>query len=460
MKKRILIIDDEVILASSLREGLKDLGYEVETAFSGEEGLDRVVIFQPHLVFLDLRLPAMGGIQVLKEIKNIDKNIEVVMMTAYADTKTAVSAIKLGAYDYLNKPFELDQIAIMANKVLENISLRNQTFLLNEDKKRNITPIIGEHPSMLEVLRQVKILARHTDTTVLIRGETGTGKGRLALDLHYLSARRDRPFVEINCGAIPENLLESELFGFEKNAFTGAQQAKKGLLELADGGTVFLDEIGELSSDMQVKLLKFLDEKRFKRIGGLREIEVDVRVITATNSDLETAIKQRTFREDLYYRLNVVPIYLPPLRERGNDIITLAQFFFRDFSKKMGKDILDLSEEVKEVFLRYRWPGNIRELRNVAERITILYNIERVEIQHLPLEIREGFPKAEESVPLGEVHLEPGLSLETLLEEIERKYIAKALEKAGNNITRAAEMLGMSRYALQRRLEKYNMHNG
>lgn len=460
MKKRILIIDDENTLASSLREGLKDLGYEAETAANGKDGLDKVILFQPHLVFLDLRLPVMGGIEVLKEIKNIDKNIEVVMMTAYADTTTAVGAIKLGAYDYLNKPFDLDQIAILANKVLENISLRNQSFLLKEDIKRRITPLIGEHPSMLEVMRQVKILAQHTDTTVLIRGETGTGKGRVALDLHHLSARKDRPFVEINCGAIPENLLESELFGFEKNAFTGAQQGKKGLLELADGGTVFLDEIGELSADMQVKLLKFLDGKRLKRIGGLQEIEVDVRVITATNSDLEQAIKKKTFREDLYYRLNVVPLHLPPLRERGNDIVILARYFFREFSKKMGKEILDLSEEVKEVLLRYRWPGNIRELRNVAERITILYNTERVEIAHLPLEIREGFLKAEEVLPLRDVHLKPGLSLETLLEEIERRYVAKALEKAGDNITKAAEMLGMSRYALQRRLEKYNMHNG
>lgn len=460
MKKRILVIDDEKTLSNSLREGLHDLGYEVKTADSGEEGLEQVISFQPQLVFLDLRLPGRGGLEVLSEIKNIDKNVEVVMMTAYADTKTAVGAIKNGAYDYLNKPFELEQIAIMVHKVLESISLKEQTFLLKEDKKRRIPPIIGEHPAMQEVMRQLKVLAQHTNTTVLLRGETGTGKGRAALDLHYLSARRDKPFVEINCGAIPENLLESELFGFEKNAFTGAHQGKKGLLELADEGTVFLDEIGELSADMQVKLLKFLEEKRFKRIGGLQEIEVDVRVIAATNADLEAAISRRAFREDLYYRLNVVPVHLPPLRERGKDIIILAHFFFQEFSRKMSKINPKLSEEVKEVFLQYRWPGNIRELRNLAERITILYSSDVVELRHLPVEMRGSYlPNlmGRDLPSLGELDIQTGLSLENMLEDLERKYIVKALEKAGGNHTRAAEMLGMSRYALQRRLEKYQL---
>lgn len=441
-----------------MQEALKDMGYEVKTAFNGEDGLNIVISFQPHLVFLDLRLPGVGGGEILQEIKKIDKNVEVIMMTAYADTKTAVLAIKNGAYDYLNKPFELDHIELMVNKVFENISLKEQTFLLNEDRKRRITPIIGRHPSMLEVKRQIKVLAQHGNTTVLLRGETGTGKGRVACDLHYQSQRRDKSFIEINCGAIPENLLESELFGFEKNAFTGAQQAKKGLLELADEGTIFLDEIGELSPDMQVKILKFLEERRFKRIGGLQDIEVNVRIIAATNANLEKAIREKKFREDLYYRLNVVPINLPPLRERGEDVIVLASFFLQEFCRNMSKNIIDLADDTKEVFLQYDWPGNIRELRNVIERIIILYNDDKVEMKHLPMVMKKSFFNNlvdKKIYTKQDVIIESDFSLETLLKEIEKKYIFKALEKTGGNNTKAAELLGISRYALQRRLEKY-----
>ncbi len=459
MKKRILIIDDERTLCISMQEGLKDMGYCVQTALTGEEGLSKVISFQPHLVFLDLRLPGMGGLEVLKEIKNIDSNTEVIIMTAYADIKTAVSAIKHGALDYFTKPFELEQVEVIIQKAFENISLKEQTYLLKEDKKRRITPIIGKHPSMMEVMKQIRILARHDDATVLIRGETGTGKGRVAYDLHYCSKRKDKPFVEINCGTIPANLIESELFGFERNAFTGARQSKKGLMELADEGSVFLDEIGELFPDMQVKLLRFLEERRFKRIGGLRDIEVDVRIIAATNMDLEKAIERKEFREDLYYRLNVVPINLPPLRERGKDVILLAEYYLQEYSRKMGKSMSGLSPEVEKLFLEYRWPGNIRELRNIIERVLILYNGERLELKHLPEEITEGKYTGEalrNGVPgEGGYPSGDGFSLEKILEDIEKKYIREALEKTRWNNTRAAELLGISRYSLQRRIEKY-----
>lgn len=460
MKKKILVIDDEESIRLSLKEGLQDLGYEVYTAVDGHQGLTEVREMEPNLVLLDIRLPRGNGMEVLRQIKGIDKDIAVIMITAYGETKEAVKAIKNGAFDYVEKPFDFNDLSLTIKKALETQEMKREICYLRNQQKKFMKDknIIGNSPAMKEVMHKIDILAEN-DVTVLIRGETGVGKELVAREIHSRSRRAGKPFLDINCSAIPGDLLESELFGFEKSAFTGAVTGKKGLLEIADGGTVFLDEIGELSVDIQVKLLRFLEDRRFKRIGGLKDIKVDVRILAATNKNLEKAIEENKFREDLFYRLNVVPVYVPPLRERGEDIKLLAEFFLAYFSKTLGKGKGTFSQEALKAFMKYNWPGNVRELRNVIERV-VIFNTGggEITIEQLPAEF-SSLPEKPAANEKRQGEQDTGLplnfSLEREIERLEKQYIKRALIEARGNKTKAAEILGISRFALLRRLEKY-----
>ncbi|ABR49127.1 two component, sigma54 specific, transcriptional regulator, Fis family [Alkaliphilus metalliredigens QYMF] len=459
MRKKIVIIDDEETIRLSLKEALMDLGYEAETAGDSWEGLKRIALFKPQAVFLDMRLPDGNGLQLIQRIKEMDKDLEVVLMTAYGDIKTAVTAIKNGAFDYINKPFELDEVQIILTRIFDKLKLQKKIYLLEKEKLSNDETIIGSHSSMKDVFSKVAILSENEDVTVLIRGETGTGKEVVASAIHHNSPRKEASMLKINCGAIPTQLMESELFGYEKSAFTGATARKKGLLEIADGGTVFLDEIGELSMDMQTKLLRFLEERKFKRVGGLEDIEVNIRVIAATNKDLEEAIEKKEFREDLYYRLNVVPMDLPPLRQRGEDILLLAQHYLAQYNQKFNKKIMDFTEEAKEKLLKYHWKGNIRELKNVLERTIILNDDSYIRLEHLPIEIVGSEEKTvatniQPMIKIGE-DIPKDFSLENYLQEIEKSYIQTALRLCKGNHSKAAYILGISRFALKRKQEKY-----
>ncbi|MTI66766.1 MAG: sigma-54-dependent Fis family transcriptional regulator [Firmicutes bacterium] len=453
LMKRIQVIDDEAFICKTLKEGLTDIGYEVKTSLTGENGLRKIESFKPLIVFLDMRLERVNGIDLIERIKKIDEDIEVVIMTAFGDIETAVKAIKNGAFDYINKPLDLEEINLIIAKALKSIEVKRKLNSYVKEKKLKDEAIIGNNPVMKEVFEKINIIAKN-DVTVLIRGQTGTGKEMVANSIHKKSNRRDSSMLSINCGALPKELVESELFGFEKNAFTGAFKRKKGLLEIADGGTVLLDEIGELSYDTQTKLLRVLETRKFKRIGGVDDIEVDIRIIAATNKNLEKAIENNEFREDLFYRLNVVPIKIPSLKDRGGDVLILAKYFLNKYNKKFGKEIKGFDDEVKDKLLNYHWPGNVRELKNVIERITILHDTPFINLNHLPLEINK---------PLGEktkdnevkVSINESFSLEKEVEKLEKKYIKIALDKCNNNYSKSASLLGISRFALKRRIEKY-----
>ena len=460
---RILVIDDEKSLSHSLCEGLGDLGYLTQSAANAGEAVKQMAAFKPHIALLDLRLGNDNGLELLPELKKYDPDLVVFMMTAYGDVKTAVAAIKAGAFDYLHKPFEFDELDILIQKGIEHLKAMNRLTLYEDEKLHRGKYMIGEHELLKAVLHRVEVVAPSERTTVLIQGETGTGKELVAEAIHRLSPRSALPFVKINCGAIPQNLMESELFGFEKNAFTGAAARKKGLLELADGGTVFLDEIGELPLELQSKLLRFLEDHKFKRVGGLEDLEVDVRVLAATNRDLKQAIEEKYFREDLFYRLHVFPIQLPPLRHRGEDILLLTQFFFENEAKKQQRPVPELTEEAKRCMLSYSWPGNVRELKNVVERTILLYPQQCLEPIHLPPEISklrlaEGEKiqnTAENKYEILLARLTSGtFSLEEEVSSMERQYIEVALAISNQQISKAADLLGISRFALKRKLEK------
>lgn len=463
MRQRILIVDDEETIRLSLKEGLMDLDYQVRTAANSTEALQEMGSFKPQIVFLDMRLAGKNGLELIPRIKEIDRETEVVIMTAYGDIQTAVKAIKEGAFDYINKPFDLAEIDIIIKKIMKSLALQKRIYLLEKEKKAQDEYMLGEDPSMQEVLNKIDILSNNDSVTVLIRGETGTGKELVASAIHKNSARKDAPMLKINCGALPQQLVESELFGFEKNAFTGATTRKKGLLEIADGGTVFLDEIGEISLDVQTKLLRFLEERKFKRVGGLEDIEVDIRIIAATNKDLEEAIGKGEFREDLYYRLNVVPIYLPPLRERGRDSLLLAEHYLQEYNKKFHKRIKGFTEAAKEALLAYWWRGNVRELKNVIERSVLLAEGEEIDLKDLPFEVQKGRKESSMNTTIikDQINfhksLSPNFSLEKEIQEMEIYYIQLALNHCNYNYSKASEMLGISRFALKRKMEKYSL---
>lgn len=469
---RILIIDDEATICQSLKEGLSDMGYETDIALNGETAILQIGEFKPHMVMLDLRLGGENGIELISKLKLIDPDVLVMMMTAYGDVQTAVAAIKAGAFDYIHKPFGFDEIDLLIKKGIAHINTLNKLQLFEQSNITRNKYMIGDDISNNEVHKRIAAVSQSDKTTVLIQGETGTGKELVAAAIHGASSRKNAVYVKINCGAIPDHLVESELFGFEKNAFTGASARKKGLFEMADGGTIFLDEIGELPIELQSKLLRFLEDQKFKRLGGLSDITVDVQILAATNKDLIKAIKEKSFREDLFYRLNVFPITLTPLRNRGNDVCLLAEFFAASEAKKYYKKVPLFSDDVKRCFKTYNWPGNIRELRNVIERTMLLHQVDVIEKKHLPPEIAQSDTdelindslKLTTSEPLKSIDLvmtsyesvlsKGGFSLEKELRKIEQGYLETALKLSGMQMTKAAELLNISRFALKRKLEK------
>jgi DNA-binding NtrC family response regulator len=451
MEFKILIIDDEPLLRGSLEIALKEAHYEVLTASSGEEGLEQFQRGRPDLVLLDHWLPGINGDEVLRRIKETSPETPVIIMTAQGSIEMAVNSMKMGAFDFLVKPFELEQLEDLIKKGLERIRLKKEVEWLRtqyQDRFRT-WEMIGVSPKMKEILELAQKVAQGSETTVLIEGETGTGKELLAEYIHFLSPRSSFPFIPINCGAIPKDLFESELFGYEKGAFTGAlEKGKIGKVEAAEKGTLFLDEVGELPLSAQVKVLRILEGKEYYRVGGVEKRKADVRIIAATNKDLEAEVKKGNFRDDLYFRLNVIKLTIPPLRERKEDILPLFKFFMNYFNEQFKKNFLHLSEEAEEILLSYPWPGNIRELRNTVERIILLEKGDTIDRKHLAFLLER-----EEKVDFKPVIPPQGI----VLEEIEKRYILEALRMKRGNKMQAAKILGISRSALLYRMEKYGI---
>jgi DNA-binding NtrC family response regulator len=458
MQQKILVIDDEKLIRWTLEQHLVNEGYEVVTVDSAEKGLEIIAEETPDLVLLDNRLPEMTGLEMLGKLNVPDGGFMVIMITAHGMVETAVKAMKLGAYDYISKPFNLDEITFVIRKALEAGSLRKQVRRLRQECRGRVDTIIGECEDMMKVKDLILKISRSDATTVLIQGDSGTGKELVAKAIHYNSARADKPFMAINCAALPVTLLESELMGHEKGAFTDAKAAKKGLFELADGGTVFLDEIGDMDMSMQAKLLRMLEEKTFKRVGGVKDIKVDVRVISATNQDLAKAMNEGKFRKDLYFRLQVVPIYLPPLKDRGRDVLLLARQFIKHFNEECHKNVQGISREAEQALLAYPWPGNVRELKNVIERTMILEIEKEITPENLNLDLtikRQESPSgAGTPVSLdGFVIPEMGISFE----DMENALVRKALEMSNGNQTKAAQLLKMPRDAFRRRMKRFGI---
>ncbi len=457
MGERILIVDDEELIRTSLKQLLEKKGYEVHLAGSANEAREKFSLHSPGLVLLDLRLPDGNGLELLKDFKEMQPDVLIIIMTAYGTVSSAVKAIKLGAYDYISKPFKANEISLIVKLALETRSLHREMKKIVEEQSRRygIPNIIGESPSMREIFDIISKVAPKSDVTVLICGESGTGKELIARALHYESPRAGKSFVSINCAAIPRDLLESELFGYEKGAFTDAKTTKRGLFEEADGGTIFLDEIGDMDMVLQAKLLRAIEEKSFRRVGGVKSIPFDVRIIAATNKDLEKLIKEGLFREDLYYRLKVISIYIPPLRERKEDILPLAKHFIGVFNERFNRKVKGLTREAEEVFLRYPWRGNVRELRNTIERIMILEDIDYIDVANLPKEML-GEHKGKD-IFIGEIDLTGGINIYSLLDEVMARAIRKALRMANGNKSLAARILGINRANLCYHIKRLRM---
>jgi two-component system response regulator PilR (NtrC family) len=453
---RILVVDDERSMRELLAIVLRREGYEVLLAESGKAAIAALEREPIDLLISDIKMPDLSGVEVLRAAKRIDQDILGIMITAFASTETAVEAMRLGACDYLSKPFDVDLLKMKVREKIENRQLRQENVLLKRTLglSHQFANIIGRSEAMLDVFKMIETVAR-TSSTILLTGESGTGKGLVAQAIHFHSLRRDKPMVSLNCGAMPEALLESELFGHMRGAFTSADTNKKGLLEIAEKGTIFLDEIGEMSAVMQVKLLRVLQERRFRRVGGLEEVQADIRVIAATNQDLTKAVSEGRFREDLYYRINVIPIALPPLRERREDIPLLADHFLAKYTEQMGKSITGIAHSALELLMVHDWPGNIRELENVIERAVALEATPAVLPESLPPSLRGGAaPRngtGSDALPAG------GFDLEAHVKEIERDYIAQALKRAGGVQVKAAELLGMSFRSFRYYVKKYNL---
>jgi two-component system, NtrC family, response regulator AtoC len=445
---RILIVDDEALVRWSLKERLTAAGYDIFEAGLASEALERLSSGEIDLVLLDYKLPDGDGLSVLKKIKEVSSEIEVILMTGFSSVENAVEAMKLGAYHYVNKPFNLDEVEMLVQKALETSQLRREVRALRTSQGREYSfdAIIGASPAMQAIKALLARVARSPASTVLLTGETGTGKDLAAKTIHYNSDRARRSFVNITMSALPEQLLESELFGHERGAFTDARQQKRGLLETADGGTVFLDEIGEMTAGLQAKLLRFLEEKTFKRVGGLADIRVDVRVIAATNRNLEQEVSNGKFREDLFYRLQVMPIPLPALRERHGDVPLLTSYYIDLFNREFKRHVRGVSPEAQAMLEQYQWPGNIRELRNAIERAMLLVEHEWLQPGDFTTLTRTVTP-TEFKLP------QEGISLD----EVERQLLVQALERSGGNQTQAGQLLGINRDQVRYRIEKFGL---
>jgi two-component system response regulator AtoC len=447
-KATILIVDDEDLIRWSLRQRLQADGYEIREAGTGEAALEQ---FKEgaDLVLLDYRLPDTDGLSVLRDLKKLDPDILVVLLTSFVSVETAVEAMQLGAFHFANKPFNLDEVAAIVGRALETTRLRREVRQLraNEARPYGLSAIVGQSDAMQALRQLVAKVAASPASTVLLTGESGTGKDLVAKTIHYNSARASRAFMNITCSALPEQLLESELFGHERGAFTDARMQKRGLLESADGGTVFLDEIGEMVPALQAKLLRFLEEKSFKRVGGAGDIRVDVRVIAATNRNLEEQVGKGAFRSDLFYRLNVLPIRLPSLREHAEDVPALLRFFVDGFNAEFRKRIAGVSPAAEAMLQAYGWPGNVREVRNVVERAMLLCEETRLEASDFGALRAGAAPGDALDLP------QAGVNLEAL----ERSLVVQALRRAGGNQTKAAALLGLNRDQIRYRIEKFGL---
>jgi two-component system response regulator PilR (NtrC family) len=452
---KILVVDDERSMRELLAIVLRREGYEVLLAENGRAAIDTLEREPVDLLISDIKMPDLSGVEVLRAAKRVDQDILGIMITAFASTETAVEAMRLGACDYLSKPFDIDVLKMKVREKIESRQLRQENVLLKRTLglSHQFGSLIGRSEAMLDVFKMIETVAR-TSSTILLTGESGTGKGLVAQAIHFHSLRRERPMVSLNCGAMPETLLESELFGHMRGAFTSADTNKKGLLEVAEKGTIFLDEIGEMSAVMQVKLLRVLQERRFRRVGGLEELQADIRVIAATNQDLTRAVAEGRFREDLYYRINVIPIALPPLRQRREDIPLLAEHFLAKYAEQMGKAIHGLASATIELLTKHEWPGNIRELENAIERAVALEATPTILPESLPPSVREATVRG---APPSDALPDAGFDLEAHVKEIERGYIAQALERANGVQVRAAELLGMSFRSFRYYVKKYNL---
>jgi two-component system, NtrC family, response regulator AtoC len=454
MNPALLVVDDDRTMRETLSDVLRRRGYDIFLAPSGNDALSVIRKNVIDLILLDMKLPDVDGMEVLRRIKELDNEILVIMMTAYSDVETAVEAMKSGAYHYINKPFELEELKLLIEKGLETQSLINEVRRLRwqqKEKHRN-NQIYGVSAQVHYVKELIEMISRTQKTSVLIQGESGTGKELAANAIHYTSKRSGKPLMKINCSAIPDPLLESELFGYEKGAFTDAKNLKKGLFELADGGTVFLDEIGDMKPFLQAKILRFLETQTFMRVGGERELKVDVRIIAATNRDLETLVREGTFRKDLYYRLKVMVIEMPPLRDRPEDILLLTNMFVEENNKEHGKHVRGFTEEARKWITAYHWPGNVRELRNVIERAMILTDRDMLSPDLLPFELKQ-VPRAEMDEGAGTADQAGDYSLDSA----ERRHISKVLSLVEWNKSKASKTLGISRATLREKIRKYGL---
>lgn len=439
---KILIVDDEKPVRDSLSGWFAEDGYLVETAVDGREALEKLQNTRVDLALLDLKLPGMDGLELQRRIREVDPELTIIIITAYATIESAVQALKAGAFDYITKPFDPDALSRLIRSALRYRQLTQENIQLRQKISDLTAPdeLIGDSPALQKVKEMMRTVAA-TDTTVVIHGESGTGKELVARAIHNNSNRRYFPIVPVNCGALPESILESELFGHEKGAFTGAHQMRKGKFEIADGGTIFLDEIASISMKTQVELLRVLETKQFTRLGGNKVIKVDFRVICATNKNLEAAVEEGTFREDLYYRLNVFSIYLPPLRERRADIPLLSRHFLQKFALAMSKPIREISPEAMDILVRYDWPGNVRELENAIERAVVIGKPPSIQQHDLPMTLERA----------------DMLQSSDALVDVEKRHIAKILEKYEWNISRAAEALKIDRVTLYNKIKRYEL---
>jgi DNA-binding NtrC family response regulator len=470
MPPTVLIVDDQPTIRKSLRHLLERKGYRACEADSGATALQTAQVEEPEVILLDLRLPDGDGLEVLERLKGVCPEAAVILLTGHGSVEAAVTAIKKGAEDFLEKdPSSPEVTEVRVEKALEMLKLRRENrYYRYQAHGRTPAQIPGSSPAIREIHSMVDLLAKAPQTTVLVQGESGSGKELVARAVHYRSTRADKPFLEINCAGLSEHLLESELFGHERGAFTDAKALKRGLLEIADGGTIFLDEIGDMPIAIQPKFLRVLENRTFRRVGGTRDISVDVRVITASNKDLAKLVENKTFREDLYYRLKVMPLSVPPLRDRGNDILVLADLFVQEFNGMLKKRIRGFSPEAQQVLMVYSWPGNVRELRNVTERGMILCQTETIPVACLPAELQQLVGIVPAPPPLGatETSVQVPVAAEALgvpssgfgtLEDMEKRYINEVLASVSGNRSQAARLLGISRSTLQDKIRRYGL---
>lgn len=455
--ERILVVDDEEMNRDLLQQILTREGYEVETAANGREAMALLQQATFHVVLSDLRMPGMTGVDVIRELKAIAPSTMGIIHTAYASVETAVEAMKAGAYDYVTKPVRRDELLVVLQRALEFQRLNSENIHLRKQLKAKykFDNIVSDNEKMLSVFAQIEKIS-NTDSTVLIYGESGTGKELIARAIHYNSYRQDKPLIPINCGAIPEDLLESELFGHEKGSFTGATALRMGRFELANGGTIFLDEIGEMKPSLQVKILRVLQEREFERIGGTRTIKVDVRILAATNKNLEDLVERQQFRDDLYWRLNVIPITMPPLRERASDIPLLVAHFIRRFNTEKKQQLEGISPEALHMLKHYHWPGNVRELENTIERIAILKGQGIITPEDLPEKVFR--PPTSSPTPGVDIP-DDGINFDSTVEAFEKQLLLKALAKAGGVKTKAAALLHMNRTTLVEKVKKLHLED-